>query len=84
MMAKIQVEMYHAPDIATARTIMSAEPAAKFDAVIVIPKTSDPANKAEVELRQFSEFICQPPYKIPMLGVFFDDPNRENVVFLFS
>lgn len=75
MMEKVGVKIHTAPNISTARTIMSSFPADNFDAVIVVPGNS---SKVETkELREFSEFICKPPYKIPMLGVFFDDEHRE-------
>ena len=75
MLEKVDVTMYTAPNIPTAKTIMSSLPCDSFDAVIVVPGFI-PESESRY-LREFSEFICQPPYKIPMLGVYFDEGDRE-------
>eukprot|EP00924_Labyrinthula_sp_SR-Ha-C_P005333 augustus_masked-scaffold_1-processed-gene-28.39-mRNA-1 protein AED:1.00 eAED:1.00 QI:0/0/0/0/1/1/3/0/578 len=53
-----------------AKAIMALKATDMFDAVVVIPK-----NHSRIcfePYREFSEYICKAPYKIPMLGVYFD------------
>lgn len=75
MMEKMKVNLHVASNIPVARATMALLPCQTFDAVIVVPNNHRAKNLKE--LREFSEFICQAPYKIPMLGAYFDLDARN-------
>ena len=79
MMEKINVRLHVSPDVQTAKTIMSTLPADEFDAVLVAPGRCDEITEAD--LQDMSRFISSPPYKIPMLGCFYDAEEVKSVNF---
>lgn len=64
-----------ASNVDFAKIMMGLETTDKFDAVIVIPEHH--GQEELRELRAFSEYIVQSPYKIPMLGAYFDMNERS-------
>jgi len=75
MMETVNVGLKIAYSVDHAKAIMATEPCGTFDAVVVVPKNH--ASENMETLREFSNFICSEPYKIPMLGMYFDLDSRN-------
>lgn len=70
MMQRVDVGLKVAYSVDHAKAIMATEACGTFDAVVVVPKNHESDNIET--LREFSKYICSEPYKIPMLGMYFD------------
>lgn len=76
MTKNCEICLFIAPTVETAKAMMALQPVNKFDAVIVAPASYKKTSERK-ELREFSEYIVQAPYKIPLLGTYFDTAERN-------
>lgn len=79
MMTKINVNLKLARTVQTAKTILQTVPPDHYDALVVSPGRCKVNNEAE--LRDISAFISRPPYKLPLLGIYFDGEETATVNF---
>jgi len=76
MFEKLDIEVTFVDDLDHAFEVMETNPPYMFDCCIALPNNQKYNN--EREWADFSSYICQAPYRIPLLAAYYDAEHHVN------